>query len=226
MVPAIRSLLRNLETINEGTPAIHFVVEGDENVQISEEIALNIYRVLAESLNNILAHANAQHLSITIKLTPTKISFTVSDDGCGFSVPQPLGKLLVDHHFGLVGMRERIEYLDGQSAYSNIVEITVNNLARFRLYQNYPNPFNGSTNISFDLTVLDEKNSRDRIRLHIFDLNGRKVKTLYDSSVTGGSVDLIWEGTDENGTALPSGIYFYKLEASDFSETKRLLLLK
>jgi len=113
LVPAIRSLLRNLETTNRDLPMIQFIVDGDENIRIPEEIALYVYRVLAESLNNIIRHANAQNLEIQIKLLPEKISFEVKDDGCGFTVPRPLGKLLADQHFGLVGMRERIEHLEG-----------------------------------------------------------------------------------------------------------------
>jgi signal transduction histidine kinase len=113
LVPAIRSLLRELETTNGHLPKIQFRVEGDENIHIPEYIALNTYRVLSESLRNILRHAKANEVQIWLNLRPEKVCLEVKDDGCGFSVPQPLGKLLADQHFGLVGMRERVEYLQG-----------------------------------------------------------------------------------------------------------------
>ena len=113
LVPAIRSLLRELETTNNHTPEIHLSVEGDEELQIPEDIALNTYRVLNESLINVFRHAEAQKVEIKINFHPDKIFIQVKDDGCGFSVPQPLGKLLADQHFGLVGIRERIEHLQG-----------------------------------------------------------------------------------------------------------------
>jgi signal transduction histidine kinase len=113
LVPAVRSLLRELGTTNGHLPKIQFRVEGDENIHIPEYIALNTYRVLSESLRNILRHARANEVQIRLDLHPEKICLEVKDDGCGFSVPQPLGKLLADQHFGLVGMRERVEYFRG-----------------------------------------------------------------------------------------------------------------
>jgi signal transduction histidine kinase len=113
LIPAIRSLLRELETTKISAPKMNLQVEGDEELQIPVDIALNTYRVLNESLRNVFRHANAQQVEIIIKLQPDTVYITVKDDGCGFSVPQPLGKLLSDHHFGLVGMRERVEHLQG-----------------------------------------------------------------------------------------------------------------
>jgi two-component system sensor histidine kinase DegS len=88
-------------------------VKGDEELPIPVDIALNTYRVLNESLRNVLRHAEARQVDIRIDLQPDRVYIAVKDDGCGFSVPQPLGKLLADHHFGLVGMRERVEHFHG-----------------------------------------------------------------------------------------------------------------
>ena len=113
LVPAIRSLLRELETKNNHFPEVQFIIKGDEDLQTPEDVALNIYRVLNESLNNVLRHAKATQVEICISLHPDKVFLKVKDDGCGFSVPQPLGKLLAGQHFGLVGMRERVEHMQG-----------------------------------------------------------------------------------------------------------------
>ena len=122
--------------------------------------------------------------------------------------------------------RLKIENKTGQSYYSQTVNIAVSNLAQFRLYQNYPNPFNNSTNISFDSPAIENSPSQDRIQLNIYNVNGRKVKTLYDSFPVEGAIDLVWDGTDDVDRLIPSGIYFYKLETNGFTEIKRLLLLK
>jgi signal transduction histidine kinase len=113
IVPAIRSLLRQLDNKSEGTLRTNFYVDGDEGLPIPEDLAVNIYRVLAESLNNVYRHAEANQVDIKLGIFPEMISVEVKDDGRGFKVPRPLGKLITDKHFGLVGMRERIEYFNG-----------------------------------------------------------------------------------------------------------------
>ena len=89
---------------------------------------------------------------------------------------------------------------------------------QFLLYQNYPNPFNASTVIRF-------RGPLKVGRLEIFDLSGRRVKTFNLSDVIG-QRPIIWDGTNEVGQAVSSGIYFYRLTAGDLSQTKRMLLLR
>ncbi|MBT5420051.1 MAG: T9SS type A sorting domain-containing protein [Candidatus Cloacimonetes bacterium] len=88
------------------------------------------------------------------------------------------------------------------------------------LNQNSPNPFNPETNISFDL--------RDdaKVVLEIYNLKGRKVKQLVNSSISSGHHSVVWNGKDDNNKTVSSGIYFYKIEATDFQATKKMLLLK
>jgi hypothetical protein len=85
----------------------------------------------------------------------------------------------------------------------------------FELYQNYPNPFNPSTTISFLLP------SKSFVSLKIFDLLGRKVATIVSEEMLAGSYSQQW-----NAANLSSGIYFYRLQAGSFTETKKLILLK
>ncbi len=85
----------------------------------------------------------------------------------------------------------------------------------FRLYDNYPNPFNPQTTIRFDMP------QRARVRLTVFDVLGRVVTTLVDEPLAPGSHRAVFEA----GT-LPSGVYFYRLEAGAFSETRPMILLK
>ena len=87
------------------------------------------------------------------------------------------------------------------------------------LRQNYPNPFNASTDIEFSLP------RQYNWRLEIYNINGRKVQS-FDGSDPAGPVIVSWDGTDGNGMGVASGVYFYKLSLGEYSETKKMLLLK
>jgi len=86
---------------------------------------------------------------------------------------------------------------------------------RFSLSQNYPNPFNALTVISYALPEASH------VRIDIFDILGRKIETLSDKIQPAGYHQLTWDAADQ-----PSGIYFYKIEAGNFSQIKEMLLLK
>jgi hypothetical protein len=88
------------------------------------------------------------------------------------------------------------------------------------LHQNVPNPFNPMTTIRYDLP------SAVRVQLSIVDVSGRRVRTLVDELQTPGSRDAIWNGRDDAGGAVASGVYFYVLEAGKQRLTKKLVLLK
>jgi type IX secretion system substrate protein len=91
---------------------------------------------------------------------------------------------------------------------------------KYELRQNYPNPFNGVTTIPFEL----EKDGN--VNITIYDVLGRKVKTLINKPYTFGKHEFIWDGLDVNGKVVSSGIYFYQIISDDFSKAKRLLLLR
>jgi hypothetical protein len=89
----------------------------------------------------------------------------------------------------------------------------------FMLHQNYPNPFNPATTISFSLPRPAEWD------LQIFNLTGSLVREYHGSSEAG-TVEVEWNGTASDGTPVASGIYFYRLKAADFVDTKKMVLLK
>ncbi len=90
----------------------------------------------------------------------------------------------------------------------------------FQLEQNYPNPFNPNTTISYLL-----KNNSN-VKLSIYNLKGQLVKTLVNQTIQEGRHSVNWNETDEFGKQVASGVYFYKLSTPDFSQTKKMLLLK
>ncbi len=88
------------------------------------------------------------------------------------------------------------------------------------LGQNRPNPFNPSTIISFEVR------RKSALSLDVFDVTGRKIRTLIDGVRPAGRYSLTWDGRDEQGRPVGSGIYFYRLRSGDVQLTKKMVLLK
>jgi spore coat protein A len=97
------------------------------------------------------------------------------------------------------------------------VSLTPNSYA---LEQNYPNPFNPTTEIRFQLP------NNEKVELTIFNSLGQKVRTLVNENMAAGVHSFTWNGRDNFGNQVSSGIYIYKIEAGSFSQVKRMTLLK
>lgn len=103
---------------------------------------------------------------------------------------------------------------------SNYTDIEENSDLNVFLLKNSPNPFNPETNISFKL-YKDTK-----IKLNIYNINGKLVKTIVNHSLLRGDYNYIWNGRDENDLEVSSGIFFYKLKTDYGEETRKMLFLK
>ncbi|HMN18866.1 MAG TPA: T9SS type A sorting domain-containing protein [Ignavibacteriaceae bacterium] len=110
---------------------------------------------------------------------------------------------------------------DGTFSYSEVIEVELPPMA-FELYQNYPNPFNPTTKIKFTIPSRTEYYSVPQIvTLKVYDVLGNEVATLVNEEKAAGSYEV-----EFNAARLSSGIYFYKLQAENFVETKKMLLVK
>ncbi|MEW6411618.1 MAG: S8 family serine peptidase [Candidatus Zixiibacteriota bacterium] len=89
-----------------------------------------------------------------------------------------------------------------------------------KLYQNYPNPFNPTTRIAFSLSEAGETS------LEIFNVIGQKVRSLHSGHLTAGLHQFEWDGTDEYGHRVASGVYFYRLESHSATDTRKMVLIK
>ena len=92
--------------------------------------------------------------------------------------------------------------------------------AEFALSKNYPNPFNAQTTIRFSLAAPGE------VTMSVFDLLGRRIRVLQSGFLSSGAHSIVWDGVNESGKIVSSGIYFYRLESPEGSRTMRMLLLK
>ena len=90
----------------------------------------------------------------------------------------------------------------------------------YALHQNYPNPFNPATTIRYDLPQAS------RVRLTIYDVMGRAVRTLVQGEQGAGYQSVTWGGSDDRGQAVSSGVYLYRIQAEGFSETRKMVLLR
>jgi len=92
--------------------------------------------------------------------------------------------------------------------------------ADFKLFPNYPNPFNPATTIKFTLPF------ETRVQIAIFDLSGRMVKVLIDRVMPAGEHFVTWDGTDESGNKVSSGVYIYRMYSDKFVDVKKMILTK
>ena len=106
-----------------------------------------------------------------------------------------------------------------------IYEVSSNLPSGYILSQNYPNPFNPVTTIRFKVEGERSKVPHP-ITLKVYNILGQLVKTLVDEEKSPGTYQVVWDGKDQNGEEVSSGIYFYKLKAEDYTETKKMILLK
>ena len=90
----------------------------------------------------------------------------------------------------------------------------------FVLHQNYPNPFNPATTISYDLPEASV------VSLSIYDLMGREIRTMINSEQIAGFKNIQWNATDNLGKSVPAGMYIYTIQAGEFRQTRKMVLLK
>jgi hypothetical protein len=107
------------------------------------------------------------------------------------------------------------ENTSGEIVYTNVDDFQITGLKGFALTQNYPNPFNPSTTITFTLS------SAGHVTLTVYDLVGREIAVLVDGTKSAGEYEIIFDAGN-----LPAGTYIYRLQANNFTETKKMVLVK
>jgi hypothetical protein len=123
------------------------------------------------------------------------------------------------HYKGFIDDLKIYNYSTGIITY--VEKLSTNELPlKFELYQNYPNPFNPNTTIKFAVPYTYN------ITLEIYDMLGRKVKTLVNGLYEPGEYRVVWDGTNEAGNLVSSGIYFYQLKAGNILISKKMMLVK
>ncbi|MCB2231147.1 T9SS type A sorting domain-containing protein [bacterium] len=90
----------------------------------------------------------------------------------------------------------------------------------FALEQNYPNPFNPTTTIAYSIP------NRSHVLIQVFNVTGQVVRTLVDEELTAGAHDVVWDGRSDQGMAVGSGVYLYRITADTYTAGRKMMLLK
>ena len=116
--------------------------------------------------------------------------------------------------------RYQIGVIDADGEFVSQVVVASVRAVNAELEQNRPNPFNPMTTIRFSLS------ERGYVTLSIFDARGGQVRLLLDEVRGRGGNEITWDGRDDNGIAVGSGVYFCRLRAGKFTDSKKMVLLK
>jgi len=165
--------------------------------------------------------------------TTRKLFWQIKFDTVTVSIPPASGQVLFDsvrnnpsdriEFRDLAGTRIRVNFANSvfTIAATDVRDISRGIIPRqYTLSQNYPNPFNANTQIVFELPKAG------RVTLELFNLLGQKVSTLVNEYLSAGTKIVNWDGRDNKGASVPSGIYFYQLRSGDFIEKKKMVFLK
>ncbi|GIK61974.1 MAG: hypothetical protein BroJett017_28640 [Ignavibacteriota bacterium] len=146
--------------------------------------------------------------------------------------------LFVDERLQAGNYQYRLKQIDfdGTFEYSNIIEVTIDAPIEFSLEQNFPNPFNPTTKIKYTIPAsLNPSKGGTLVQLQVFDILGNAVATLVNEQKQPGTYEVEFNTASHSGEVrnlpagrqgLPSGIYFYKLQAGTFVQTKKMILIK
>lgn len=105
--------------------------------------------------------------------------------------------------------------------YSLALEVENAVLEEYILAQNYPNPFNLTTTIQYSIP-----HDKENVKIEIYDITGKKIKTLVDQEQNSGNYSIHWDGKNDHNVLVSSGVYIYQLKAGSFTNSKRMILLK
>jgi hypothetical protein len=190
-----------------------------------------------------IAYIDDENRTVVIGLLPQMSSAQKSDLAAGsgtvanlvFQIDDPSVREITVDAVELEKPNHRLQFLyhdnsvEGQTSIRveypefNSTTVSLDNLAKgegslptaFGLNQNYPNPFNPSTNIEFALPVAAD------VRISVYNVLGQQVATIVNENMDAGEHTVAWDATNYS-----SGMYFYRISANDFSETKKMVLLK
>jgi len=146
-------------------------------------------------------------------------------EGSGTTVePKTYHFVLEDLQPGNYEVRLKQIDTDGAFEYSNVVSAFIGVPADFVLQQNYPNPFNPTTTISFQIPEINAQAVNTTLK--VYDLLGKEIVTLVHEYKSPGNYSVTWNATDKHGLNVPSGIYLYRLQAGNYTDMKKMILVK
>jgi photosystem II stability/assembly factor-like uncharacterized protein len=202
----------------------------DRNIAFATSYTQGIYKTTNGGINWIISYANPQswdkirfvNYQIGFALSYNRNIFYTTNQGSSWNYKNIGSSLaLTDICFTnqstgfVVGTNGKIYKTNNTGGIVNINPIITEIPKDFYLHQNYPNPFNPITKIRFEVARTGD------VKIVVYDIQGREVQTLVNESLKPGTYEVPFDGSQ-----LTSGVYFYKLIAGNFVETKKMLLIK
>ena len=221
----IRPLVTNGNNIFAGTSTGVFL--STNNGINWNQTTLNTQGILSLAISGNNIFAGTYDLNGVYLSTNNGIGWIQKNQGFT-SIPLPIINVLhITNNFVFVGTTSYFNSVWRRSL-SEIIEIKqISEVvpSSYSLQQNYPNPFNPSTKIRFDIAPVGQRHAFD-VRLKIYDILGREITTLVNEKLNPGAYEVTFDARHGGSASFNSGVYFYRLTAGDFSETKKLVLLK
>jgi hypothetical protein len=184
---------------------------------ISGQVTANLDNSSVTSMKDAIIYAKSSGTFRNYGIT--------NGNGSYITTKLPAGSYeLITHRMGFAPVSQNVTITNSSLSNINfdmgspligINTINENIPSKYLLNQNYPNPFNPATTIKFSVPVAGH------IKLSVYDILGREIEVLANKNISAGSYSVIWDASNYT-----SGIYFYRLEGSDFTETKKMVLIK
>ena len=179
-------------------------------------IAGNDRAIVINNFYGNSVHANIQMPLDTLHLDPTKAWY--ANDILNTTTQEISPASFTSLNVNVAPYQTQIIIL-GNSPITDVKENSQQPLS-YNLLQNYPNPFNPTTTITYEIARAE------KTKLVIYDILGREVTTLVNQDQMPGIYKVVWDGMNNFGQSVSSGIYFYRLQTSDFTNVKKMILLK
>jgi len=200
---------------------IEISIDTDETIPFEWEESSDVDSEVSYSLTLTFDHNGNSYTSEYDNILDTNYSISTYE----YAI------LMTNLNLAIVNINYIVEATDGEFTvvsdsgkfvFSNISLSIKNNFMPkdFALHQNYPNPFNPFTSIQYDLP------NDDLVNITIYDMMGRIVKTLVNSSQTLGYKSVQWNATNDRNDPVSAGLYLYTIQAGKFRQTKKMVLLK
>lgn len=234
LVATISDLVYLINWVINGTPGKPSVAEVDLTAQYEIDAGDNTFRYETESdigavFVRFETESDLSQVLINNLTNDMTLTYSTHEDGLRVLVYSLEGAVLSAGNVDLFTVEGidgyRVAEVEMSSDNGRQVTVAMSSTEKrlpneFALHQNYPNPFNPQTEISFDIAATSHA------RLCVYNVLGQAVRTLADGMFSAGSYTVTWDGTDESGQSVASGIYLYRLEAGEQSVSKKMMLLK
>jgi hypothetical protein len=200
---------------DDGDNRLHIIDISDK----SEPVEISYYNFPVingiQAINKQVYVANEVYgisiLDVSDPYHPVKVDSIVSPTAFGMFVNEH-NTYVINRNYGMYILNTGVTNVDYQNPESPPT--------RFALHHNYPNPFNPITTITYQLP------KKSKVILQIFDILGQVIKILVNDVQPAGVKSVAWDGTNNIGKKVNSGVYFYRIKTDDFLQSKKLLLIR